>query len=435
MDEFFKELFSRRRGRIKPGLERVRKARHLLGDPLKTIPQVLIAGTNGKGTTAGWLAKILDVHGFHLGLFSSPHLVSFKERFQSNRRQTNDTELMNELNSMRHSLGTFFDELTFFELSTLLAMQLFEKWCVDVAIIEIGLGGRWDAANCLEPEVSIVTSIGLDHTEWLGDTKEKILKEKIQIARPDKPLVLSSSIARQESLLQVAIEELDAIGSRLVHVDFNDLTRIQFGDRAPPSWYRENFFSAVTAFQYVRESLNKKKIGRPYPDEYLNWYQKAQETFFWPNVFNGRNQKLLLKGANKTREAIIDIGHNTEAVQNFLNGIDHQIQHCSVALISLFSDKNVDQIVSLFKNKIGRVILFAMKSDRCDSNQLESVAAKNQVEFSESFSNAWHLTEKMKQDEKIIIAGSFGAVAEALEFFGAELKTAETSQAFFIGTI
>ncbi|MFT6032086.1 MAG: dihydrofolate synthase/folylpolyglutamate synthase [Arenicella sp.] len=173
---------------IELSLERVREVFLRMYPYGLSYKIISIAGTNGKGSTAELLASIYRQAGYQVGKFTSPHLVDFNERFNLNGEAIDDRRLLaafNRVESQRQDTP-----ITFFEFGTLLAIDLFADSQVDIAIMEVGLGGRLDSVNILDPDVSIVTSISIDHTSWLGNTIEAIAYEKVGIARGGRPLVL-----------------------------------------------------------------------------------------------------------------------------------------------------------------------------------------------------------------------------------------------------
>ena len=149
---------------------------------------ISLSGTNGKGSTAELLASVYRSSGYKVGKFTSPHLVNFNERFNLNGNAIDNERLLDAFSAVEKNRQQ--TPITFFEYGTLLAIELFAKSQVDVAIMEVGLGGRLDSVNILDADLSIVTSISVDHTSWLGNTVEEIAFEKVGIARKGKPLVL-----------------------------------------------------------------------------------------------------------------------------------------------------------------------------------------------------------------------------------------------------
>ncbi|TWJ32701.1 bifunctional folylpolyglutamate synthase/dihydrofolate synthase [Geobacter argillaceus] len=193
-------LYSLGRFGMKPGLERITAILAALGRPQERISIVQVAGTNGKGSTAAFLAAIGTAAGLRTGLFSSPHLTSFTERF---RVDSKEIEPERVVKLAAHVMAVAPPEATFFEIVTAMAFQYFAEERVDLAIMETGMGGRWDATNAACGILSIITSIGLDHCQYLGDTVAAIAGEKAGIIKPGRPVVT----ARQEPEAWQVIEE------------------------------------------------------------------------------------------------------------------------------------------------------------------------------------------------------------------------------------
>jgi len=175
---------------IKPGLKRIKEILKRLGNPHQNFVTVHIAGTNGKGSTSAILSEILSQHGLKVGLYTSPHLFRINERFKVNGKEIEDYKLNEYLKRIKLELKDY--PATYFEITTALAFLYFFEEKVDIAVIECGLGGRLDATNVIKPEVSIITSIGWDHTKYLGNTLEKIALEKAGIMKKETPCVLGS---------------------------------------------------------------------------------------------------------------------------------------------------------------------------------------------------------------------------------------------------
>ncbi len=188
--EEYEELFSKRASLIKPGLARMNAAWEKLGFPSRNIPCIHVAGTNGKGSTSAFAWMLLRQLGFSAGLYTSPHLHRFEERFLTDHGCVKRKELVEALAWIHTRVSSsLWEELTFFEIATLAAFVLFEEQKCQGAIFEVGLGGRLDATNVVNPVVALITSIGVDHAEWLGDTTQKIAAEKAGIIKRGKPVI------------------------------------------------------------------------------------------------------------------------------------------------------------------------------------------------------------------------------------------------------
>lgn len=174
---------------IDMGLDRVNLVLRRLNLDFSTTRIITVGGTNGKGSTATLCAALLQAHGATVGLYTSPHLLDFRERIVVNGQMVRVATLLDAFDCVEQACGS--TSLTYFEFTTLAALQVFCAAGVSWCVLEVGLGGRLDAVNALSAEVSVITSIGLDHTHWLGDTLAQIAFEKAGIARSDRPLVVA----------------------------------------------------------------------------------------------------------------------------------------------------------------------------------------------------------------------------------------------------
>jgi dihydrofolate synthase/folylpolyglutamate synthase len=175
-------------GAYKPGLERVIEIADAFGNPHRKIKTIHVGGTNGKGSTAHTIAAVLQSAGYRTGLFTSPHLIDFRERIRINGEMISEEEVVKFVD--RYHKMNLSCEPSFFELSTMMAFDHFARHRVDFAVIEVGLGGRLDSTNIITPEISVITNISLDHTALLGDTLEQIATEKAGIIKRNVPVVI-----------------------------------------------------------------------------------------------------------------------------------------------------------------------------------------------------------------------------------------------------
>lgn len=179
---------------IKRGLENIRALLERLGHPEAACPVVLIGGTNGKGSTGAFLAHALKAGGRRVGWTTSPHLVHPRERVWIGGAAIGAVDLERALAAVLEAEAGLGIQATYFELMIAAAFWTFRERAVDVALVEVGLGGRWDATNASDPSLSVLTSVGLDHQQFLGDTREAIAREKLCIARTGRPLVLGPGL-------------------------------------------------------------------------------------------------------------------------------------------------------------------------------------------------------------------------------------------------
>ncbi len=185
----FEEYFWDKEFVWKPGLERIKRAVREIGG--KNYPSIIVAGTNGKGSTCHFTAEVLGKHGLRVGLFTSPHLFRFNERIKINLEEVSNEVLDEAFRDIRGVIEKH--ELTYFEASLVLALRVFEEFKVDCAVFEVGLGGRLDATNVLDHQVGVITTVGLDHQNYLGNTLEEIFSEKLAVLKPNMVGVVSKN--------------------------------------------------------------------------------------------------------------------------------------------------------------------------------------------------------------------------------------------------
>ena len=293
------------------GVDRMRVLAEALGHPERAVPCLHVAGTNGKGSVAAMLDAILHAAGWHTGLYTSPHLVHVGERVQVDRRTLTEQEIVDyaaELRPVAEKIAADDAENhpTFFELMTAMAFLQFARKHCDMAVIEVGLGGRLDATNVVTPEVSVITSIAMDHCEFLGDTFEQIATEKAGIIKAGRPVVLGRVPAEAESTIRrVAADR----GARLVSV------QEQFGEELAdyPHTNLEGDYqrwNAATATLVARTLGPKWKIT----DAAI---ARGLEHVDWP----GRWQRVRIGG----RLAILDASHNPEGARVLDSNLTHLI--------------------------------------------------------------------------------------------------------------
>ena len=204
------ELYSMRRSGRRRGLEGMQALFDALGLSTDGVPAVQIAGTNGKGSTAAFLASILRHAGLKVGLFTSPHLHTYSERFRIDGAPVSADILVPVLERTMRAARQLTPPALFFEVTTAVGFQLFKDTQVDIAVFEVGLGGRLDPTTFLPTRLSVITSIGLEHTQWLGDTLAKIAREKAGILRPGVPYISGVERADVKEAIDAVAREVGA---------------------------------------------------------------------------------------------------------------------------------------------------------------------------------------------------------------------------------
>lgn len=282
-------LFSRVRGHIEPGAHRIQKliSPNVLSQ-LQNIPSILIAGTNGKGTTCACLEQCLRDAGYRTALYTSPHIVSPVERIRIHGKPISNAVFLTKTEQIFQQAKSRLPDATFFELISAVAFEIFVDSAPDVLVCEVGLGGRLDSTNVLNPLVSAITSIGMDHTEWLGDSLDKIAYEKAFVSRRNRPLVIG---AVDDTARKGVLRALQITGGRAHWVQQRD----SMPDLLEP---------------LVTEILNQlAQAGGPRVD--ARTIKDGQLRSFWPG-------RLDLREVQGTK-ILFDAAHNSHGIEYFLS--------------------------------------------------------------------------------------------------------------------
>ena len=363
----------------KPGLQHMTDFNNLLGNPDKKYRTIHVAGTNGKGSVANMLSSVLAGAGLKVGLYTSPHIIDFRERMRvvdgSARRQQLDSEINKaELVSKEYvydfleKWSGMFDkmELSFFEITTGLAFKWFEDQNVDIAVIEVGLGGRLDSTNIITPELSIVTSIGLDHCDLLGDTLEKIAFEKAGIFKKGVPALVGETRPETEPVFRARFVQVNAnVTSALTQTK----TALTFADQTEPSlWYMSGDLLRLMDLQGEYQARNLRTVMAALdilrdlwaaPGDSESWKGVVDRLLDKVNIadslihtalrmdFHGRWERL-----STNPDVICDIGHNAPALTYNFGQLKEYLEtgrYTSLIMVyGVMADKNFDAIVPLF---------------------------------------------------------------------------------------
>ena len=311
----------------KVDLSNALKLTSYLGDPHHGFRSIHVAGTNGKGSTSHMLASIFQEAGYKTGLYTSPHLKDFRERIKVNGKMISKKEITSFVGQHQ----PFFEEnrLSFFEMTVGLAFDHFRKEQVDIAIIEVGLGGRLDSTNVIEPELSIITNIGLDHTRFLGNTLPEIAREKAGIIKPKIPVVIGESHSETKNIF---IDIADRSNSQIVFSDKEEIRSYETDLKG--NYQKKNVNTVVAAIDIMR------KRGWNIPD-------KALVDGFARTVDNtgllGRWQIL-----NNSPKAICDIAHNAEGIKEVMSQLKDESFEELHFVLGFVNDKDIDKVLPLF---------------------------------------------------------------------------------------
>ena len=299
-----------------------------LKHPEKKFKSIHLAGTNGKGSTAHLIASVLQEAGYKVGLYTSPHLKDFRERIKINGQLISKTYVVSFFNKHR----TFFENhaLSFFEMTVGLAFNYFSENQVDIAVVEVGMGGRLDSTNVITPEVSVITQIGLDHTQFLGDTLPKIAFEKAGIIKPQVPVVIGET---QQLVASVFRQKAKSVQAPLVFADEQTLPK--YSTDLLGAYQEKNVNTATQALYILREK------GWNIPERAI---QEGFAHVVKNTGLKGRWQ-VLQKQAPKI---VCDTAHNYEGLTLVLAQIAKERFKELHFVLGFVSDKNHEKLLSLF---------------------------------------------------------------------------------------
>lgn len=378
--------------KIRPGLSRTRALLDGLGSPDRSFRTLLIAGTNGKGSTAAFASSILTAAGVRTGLYTSPHLVRVTERVRIAEVEVSAAHLDDVLEHVSHIAGAGSLAPSYFEAMTVSAFELFRRARVVVAVVEVGIGGRLDATNVLEPEVSVVTNVGADHLEVLGPSLEAIAREKAGIFRRGRPALT----AERGPLLRTLKEEARRAGTRLFPVPPTD----RYADCCPlvGRHQRANLALAVAA----------AAAFCPLTEEAI---RKGVASVRWP----GRLQSVHREGL---RPLLLDGAHNPDGARALAAWLDEAGLAERVDLVfGGLADKDLEEVFAPLGPRVRRVVLTAPSNPRAeDPRRLAARLGRPDARCTSGVAEALaHLDAEGTGDgAPIIVTGSLFLVGDAL---------------------
>ena len=396
---------------IELGLDRVRQVYKNLNIK-QSFPIVMVGGTNGKGSTCAFIESIYNNGGYKVASYSSPHFFKFNERIRVNKAPCTDRVIVDALfriNKAREKIP-----LTYFEMTTLAAMLIFTENDIDIAIMEVGLGGRLDAVNIFDPEVSLITSISLDHQEFLGDSIKKIFKEKVGIFRENKNAILNFSCKEAfiKKFKETSVANISEIGSDYcIKVDgskINFFGKIKiFLNLSLPKLNGRNQLQNLSGALRVIELLS---------DNYPVTHSTLNEGIKQTNII-GR-----LHCINKNPFIILDVAHNKESAESLSQFFKKQRLKGKVRCVfSLLKDKNIMEITAQFMDYVDEWYISEIDSPRALKiteiipsliKQRKDITCYSFKTTQEAFSAAYKISG---DNDNIVAFGSFFIVSEILK--------------------
>lgn len=367
-----------------------------LNHPEFKFKTVHVGGTNGKGSTSHMLASVLQEAGYKVGLYTSPHLKDFRERIKINGKEVSKQFVISFIKKHK----PFFEQhtLSFFEMTVGMAFDYFSKKKVDIAIIEVGLGGRLDSTNIITPLVSVITNIGLDHTQFLGDTLEKIAGEKAGIIKPNTPVVIGETQIETKS---VFTETAKNNNSEIYFADQN-ITSILDSD-LKGSYQQKNIKTVLQTLQILKQNsfnISQKNIA-------LGLNSVVSNT-----GLKGRWQIL-----QESPKVICDTAHNKEGLTYVVNQLKTEVYNKLHIVFGVVSDKDLSTIIAILPKKATYYFCRPNISRGLDENNLKHTfkahgfVGKSYSSVNEALSNA---KKSAKPEDLIYVGGSTFVVAEII---------------------
>ncbi len=382
------------------GLENTRQLAALAGNPQEKLRFIHVAGTNGKGSTCAMLESIYRAAGLRVGLFTSPHLVSFRERIQVNRQLIPENELVRLVEEIQPLLKEFpaDNHLTLFEVVTVMALKFFAEQKCDLVIWETGLGGRLDATNIVTPLASVITNIAFDHQQWLGDTLEKIAAEKAGIIKTGIPVVTATDEKSALAVIEKIVLEKNAPLTRIQNSEF----RIQNSELSLLGEHqKQNAALALATVEVLQKQIpvSEEKIREGLQN--VNWPGRLQL------IEKPDGQKILLDGA-----------HNVAGVEALRAALPTGVP--LTFIVGFLGDKDWRPMCEILSPLAAKFFCVPVASARtADARELtKTFRAANPHAEVVALENFKEAIIASKNEPFIVITGSLYLVGEALELLG-----------------
>ena len=400
-------------------LTQVERILNAIGDPHKEIQTIHIGGTNGKGSTAAMMSSILQKEGYRVGLYTSPHLIRFTERIKVNGKEIEEEEVAALAGWMRKEIEAsgILPPFTFFDFTTAMALHYFKQKLVDLAILEVGLGGRLDSTNVVDPLIAIITNIAKDHEEYLGKSILKIAKEKAGIIKKGKPLITAATQPLVLRLFSKVCQGKESpyfrVGKEFRYVraedgdfDYEGLNRKVWGIHLNLKGFHQviNATTALGAME-VLEDLGYRVSTHAMIDglKEVNWPGRLEMVSSSPRV-------------------ILDGAHNPAGALVLKESLEKEFQYQNlILLIGIMKDKDIPSMLHLLAPLAHHIIFTKPHTDRAAvPSLLKKALGQNgkKAEIAENLREAIERGLSLTQEEDLLcITGSLYTVGEARAYF------------------
>ena len=406
----------------KPGLERISEFCRSIGNPQRNYFVIHVAGTNGKGSISNMLAAVLQQAGYHTGLFTSPHLTDFRERIRVNGEMIPKQKVVNFVDRYRSEMERL--QLSFFEMTTAMAFDYFAQSDVEVAVIETGLGGRLDATNIVQPILSVITNIGLEHTEYLGDSLPKIAREKGGIIKKCTPVVVGEKNSNYNLVLEeiaddlrseiIYAEEVFSLGECGFEGGKQVVTMTRVRDGYPyqlrldllGEYQRKNLITVATVLDKLHEATPLSISRRAFVEGVRDVTALTS--------FRGRWQVLSDKPL-----VVCDTAHNEHGITEVAEQLKARTNNGRLFCVMGFcGDKDFSKMLALMPSESHYIFTQASIRRAASLEQIAEVASSLGLDFEVAPTVAEALAkahEQLTDEDMLFIGGSTFVVAEALE--------------------
>lgn len=405
IEKLLDELYSYSMHGIKLGLENIKTLCKEMGEPQKDYKVIHVAGTNGKGSTSTTIETILLEAGYRVGKYTSPHILKFNERIRANGQDITDEDIVKYYQLVKDIVAKTGLRPTFFEMTTAMMFKYFSDLKLDYVVLETGMGGRFDATNVCEADICVITNVGLDHIEYLGDTIYKIAKEKAGIIKNCPKVIVADS--NSEFLKAISEEKAEIINvlekykDARMKLDFKKfVTRIEIGEEGYDfSLFGDyQFKNFLTAYEVVTELGIDREI-----------IKKACKKVVWQCRFERYFEKPLV---------ILDGAHNEDGMRELCKIIEQGYRSDEVVIItSILKDKDVKHMLKLMR-KISDNIVFTSLEDNprgtTGEKILEQLEEKRGCLVENDMKKAYEIAKNLNK-KIIVVCGSFYTLSKFKE--------------------
>jgi dihydrofolate synthase/folylpolyglutamate synthase len=373
----------------KPGLERVEQLLSEVGNPHQNLKIIHVAGTNGKGSTSSFMASYLTEKSEKVGLFTSPHIFDFRERIRINGKKISE-EFVVDFCVRIQNLNIEI-EPSFFEITFAMAVSYFYSENCSICVLETGMGGRLDATNIVNPQVSIITNIGFDHTQFLGNTYSEIATEKAGIIKKNTPAVIGETNSQTKT---VFLNTAKVQNAEIIFAEEEPLAK----NCNLPLYQLKNLRTALKALEICGYTVEQILL------------EKALKNLYTNTGFFGR-----LTEISQNPKIILDVSHNSDGIKATLESIQYSRTGNLFILYGASADKNAEEIISQFPSN-SVIHLCQFKNERTLSfQQLEQIQNKDKrirVIFKNVNEAIAEIKLKMGEKDMLLVTGSFFLIAD-----------------------